>query len=100
VQLVFTTSQRVGVLVDRDAATISFFVDGVYGGVAFRRLPPSMHVYPAVSLVNEDASCTLHTELPVPDERTMEAAVMRNEMESESESDSSSDCTCRSGSTR
>jgi len=48
---IFQEGDRVGLLLDytnRDAASLSFFVNGVNQGEAFRDLPP--HLFPAISL--------------------------------------------------
>lgn len=62
----YSNNDRVGVLVDRDAKTISFFKNGKYGGIAFKKLPDSAVMYPAITIYNSDCSAEILTGMPIP----------------------------------
>eukprot|EP00698_Gefionella_okellyi_P003870 TRINITY_DN13589_c0_g1_i1.p1 TRINITY_DN13589_c0_g1~~TRINITY_DN13589_c0_g1_i1.p1 ORF type:complete len:484 (+),score=82.05 TRINITY_DN13589_c0_g1_i1:40-1452(+) len=49
---------RVGVLVDMDAHTLSFYVNDVAQGVAFQNIPTDC-IYPAITIYNDKVKCKL-----------------------------------------
>jgi len=63
---IFQEGDRVGILLDytdRESATLSFFVNGMNQGEAFRDLPP--HLFPAISLHSKgDQISLIGTKLP------------------------------------